>query len=64
MNIETKTKRVAVNLTIEEAMKLIEELSKSVNHANKVGGAYFTGPAIFENENGDVAGRVTFRVER
>lgn len=64
MHIIVNGSRLELELTEAGALELIEELSKAVQHTQKVGGAWFAKGLTVEGNGKHAAGRITVRVER
>lgn len=62
MNIEINGNRVEIEMTQEQALEMIANLSKAVAHAGKTGMGYFCEGATLENQSVVSPARATIRV--
>lgn len=65
MIIDTSNSRIALNLSQEEALQMIKDLSEMIIHSNKTGNAWKGQGVVMDNENGQQSpGRFIMRVEK
>lgn len=65
MKIQAAGARLELSLSEEEALRMIEMLSKGVLKSRIAGSAWFAEGLVVENRDGEqAAGRITIRVEK
>lgn len=65
MNVVIYDSRIALELSVEDALGLIAGLTKSIQKTNEIGSGVFAGPATIDRTGEDPApGRITFRIEK
>lgn len=64
MEITKLNGRIELDMNQEQALELIEELSKMVKRSMQIGEGYINKGVIFTEGENSVAGRLTIRVSK